>query len=1003
MTLPSSLTRRGLCRLALVAAALVPLASAPARADGPPPEVRLSLSEYEALMAKARQRGGAIASFSTATGTVSLPDPEQTGGAASVSLTADLNVNGDGIAEVPLLPAHVVITSATFVGSRLSLTQRDGMHVAIIPGSGARAGSLSLSWRVPVRAGSDGANLAVVPMPPVAGFTFDLDGTTTTPVDVWPGREGLQPGDEVQLGAAAAFVARWGGAADVVRRIDYRVVIDPGSDGATVEAKIEVFVEGPRALVPLMPAHIALVDVREDARPLPTRVVGDQHRAVVTGAGRHVITAEYRMGIDRSQGQPQLTLPTPRAPMTRIEARVPGKRTVQVLPAVPVTQRIDGDDPNATTTAIAHLPPTDSATLSWTEPRSAPEQVTSVNTETYQLVKIEEGVLRSKVEVRYEIIRGSLKELVLELPPEAVLYRVAGEGIEDWRTFAATDDAPRQARVFLGAEQEGTYKLELELEQVAPQTVGQQLSIPVVRPLGAAREMGVVALFDGSRVGFAEATTEGYVRSGEDALPTDVRQKLAGDIVTQAFKHIGPPAPISTAVAAARTREIRFDVHVESLYTFQQNALTAHSSITVDVKSGRTDRVIISLPKGVKVGSDVSAPSLKKADWVEGGDEEAPRRDFEILLTRALEGTFRIELSLELILGSELGALELPDIRVMEADVKKGDFGIASDPGMEVDQKEAVGLRKLDAAELPNSVRLRSRREVQLGYSYSWVDEPWRLSLDVRRHKTVETLTASVSSGRLVSTILAEGEVVHVARWTVDNKDRPWLRLKLPEGARVLGVLVGGERAEPIADDSGALKIQLRKQTTADVEIAWMDKRDPFGLLGGMSLVAPRPDVFMTDFAWLVRVPTKLTVASSSTDLPELDAAAWDEAPSGLDGLVRLPDDTDFTNRAFKADVIDADDARVLELSLTVVKAPRVLGGLVFVLGFALLALALWRRLARGAGLRPFAVLAVAGLVVTTLGALVWGIGGGPAALFILSLGLVAFFAWLKAREAVSP
>jgi hypothetical protein len=1003
MSLSRTSSRRAVARLAVAAACLFPLIPASSRADGPPPEVRLSLSEYEALMAKARQRGGPIASFSVARGSVTLPDTESGANTVEVSLTADLSVAGDGIAEVPLLPAHVVITSATFIGSRLSLAQRDGMHVAVIPGSGARAGSLSLSWRVPVRAGGDGASLAVIPMPPVAGFSFDIDGATTTPVDLWPGREGVKAGDTVEIGAAAAFVARWGGTADVVRRIDYKVTIDPGSDGATVEARVEVFLDGPRALVPLMPAHIALVDVREDARPLPSRVVGDQHRAVVTGAGRHVITAEYRMGIDRSQGQPQLTLPTPKAPMTRIEARVPGKRTVQVLPAVPVTQRIDGEDPNATTTAIAHLPPTDSATLSWTEPRSAPEQVTSVNTETYQLVKIEEGVLRAKVEVRYEIIRGSLKELVLELPPEAVLYRVAGDGIEDWRTFAATEDAPRQARVFLGAEQEGTYKLELELEQVAPQTVGQRLSIPVVRPLGAAREMGVVALFDGTRVGFAEATTEGYVKSGEDALPTDVRQKLAGDIVTQAFKHIGPPAPIATAVAAARTREIRFDAHVESLYTFQQNALTAHSSITVDVKSGRTDRVVLSLPKGVKVGSDVSAPSLKKADWVEGADENSPRQDFEILLTRALEGTFRIELSLEVILGSELGALELPDIRVMGADVKKGDFGIATDPGMEVDQKEAVGLRKLDASELPNSVRLRSRREVQLGYSYSWVDEPWRLSLDVRRHKTVETLTASVTSGRLVSTVLSEGEVVHVARWTVDNKDRPWLRLKLPEGARVLGVLVGGERAEPIADDSGALKIQLRKQTTADVEIAWMDKRDALGLLSGVELVAPRPDVFMTDFAWLVRVPVKLTIASSSTELPELDPNLWDAAPSGLDDLVRLPDDADFTTRAFKADVIDADDARVLDVSLTVVKAPRAVGGLVFFVAFALLALGLWRRLARGAGMRPFLTLAGAGLALTVLGALVWGIGGGPAALFVLSLGLVGFFAWLKGREAVRP
>ncbi len=517
--------------------------------------------------------------------------------------------------------------------------------------------------------------------------------------------------------------------------------------------------------------------------------------------------------------------------------------------------------------------------------------------------------------------------------------------------------------------------------------------------------MGVVALFDGLRVGFAEAVAEGYVRSGEDALPPDVRQKLAGDIVTQAFKHIGPPSPIASAVAAAKTREIRFDAHVESLYTFQQNALTTHSSITIDVKSGRTDRIVLSLPRGVKVGSDVSAPSLKKADWVDG-DGTGPRQDFEILLTRALEGTFRIEVSLEVILGSELGALELPDIRVTGADVKKGDFGIASDPGMEVDQKTMTGLRKLDVSELPNSVRLRSRREVQLGYSYSWVDEPWQLTLDVRRHKTVETLTASISRARVESTLLPGGEMAHLATFAVDNKDRPWLRLSLPPTARVLGVIVAGERFEPIADESGALKIQLRKQTESLIEIAWMDRADPSGLLGSAVLSAPKPDVFMTDFAWLVRIPKTLTLASASSELADHPAADWEKIQSGLDRIVRLPDDTEFTTRAWRADVIDsvaaADGApgvRDLSIELSIVNTPRGIGLVVYGLAFVLLAFGIWRRIARGASTRTFALLAGSGLVLVLVAAFIWGIGGGPAALFVIGLGIVGFFAWMQRKS----
>jgi hypothetical protein len=968
------------------------------RADAPPPEVRLSLSEYEALMTRARARSNATAAWTLGNATVELP--ADGGAMATWTMATSLTVQGEGALEVPLFATGVVIEDATFNGNALPIAERQGVLVAQFPG-GSASGAVFVRYRVPVHGAGDGARAVVAPLLPVPGANLTLVGAVPGDIELWPGGETLTSNGAVRIAGGAAIVLRWGHSDDGVRRADWRVTIDPGSDGATVEARIEVFVEGARALVPLMPAQVALTDVREETRPLPTRIVGDMHRAVVTGAGRHVITATFRMGIDRSQGQPLLALPVPRTPMTRIEARVPGRRNVEVQPSAPVTHRFEGEGDATTTIALADLPPTQGATLTWTEPRSAPEQVTSANTETWQLVKIEEGVLRSRVEIRYEIIRGSLRELAVQLPDEAVLFRVAGDGVEDWRTFAATEESPRMARIFLGTEQEGSYRLELELEQIAPQTVGQKLAIPVVRPLGAAREMGVVALFDGARVGFAESTPEGYVRSGEDALPPEVRQKLAGDIVSQAFKHIGPPGTIASAVAAARTREIRFDAHVESLYTFQQNAMTVHGSVTIDVKSGRTDRVVLSLPRGVKVGSDVSAPSLKKADWVDGDDGTSPRRDFEIVLTRALEGTFRIELSLEQILGSELGALELPDIRVTAADVKKGDFGIAADPGMEVDQKSMNGLRKLDAAELPNSVRLRSRREVQLGYSYSWVDEPWSLVLNVRRHRTVETLTASIVRARVDTTLLPEGDVVHLATFTVDNKDRPWLKLTLPEGARLLGAMVAGERMEPIADESGALKIPLRKQSESLIALAWIGRVEGGGVLRTARIDAPKPDVFMTDFAWRVRVPAAMSLAGASTDLGSMKAVDWVEEEHPLARLVRLPDDGTFVARAWKADIVDVDDAERLHVELSLVGASRVLGWGLMALALGLMGFGLWRRVAAKSSPAVFYGFTGSGLLLLVAGVVIWGFGSGVLALAAIVLGLVVFLAWLRARQGV--
>ncbi len=982
--------------------------------DGPPSEVRLPLAQYEALMARHRDRGGAHATWSTATLSARLPDA---GGAfVALELEAEVQVmgQGSGLAEVALLPGHVVLEDARIDGAAATLVRTDGAHVAMIELNSGRH-NVTLRYQVPTQPASDGATLAVVPLPPVPGARLSLSpGAVSTPPEVWPSGNVITPGQNlvVQLPSTPAVVMRWGSGQSLVRRVDYKLTISPGSDGATIAATIEVNLEGARAQVPLLPAAVALTDVTEGGRPLPTSVSAGWHRAVVTGPGRHVLTASFRTGIDRSQGQPQVTLPLAPAPILRVETVVPGNRAVTFEPSVPLEVTTVGEEPGGTTTAVGFLPPSEDVVISWTEPRTAPEEITSVNSETYQLVKIEEGVVRSRVEIRYEIIRGTLKELPIQLPDQAVLYKVSGDGIEDWRTFAATEDEPRQARVFLGSERDGSYRLELELEQVAPQTVGQPLEIPIVRPLGAAREMGVIALFDGDKVGFAEAVTEGYVKSGEDALPIDVRQKLAGDIVSQAFKHIGQPAAMRSQVAAAKTRETRFDAAIESLYTFQQNTLTVHSSVTIDVKSGRTDRIVLSLPRGVKVGSDVSAPSLKKADWVDApapapGTPEPPRQDYEIVLTRALEGTFRIELSLEVILGSDLAKIALPDIQLADADVKKGDFGITADAGMEITQASLSGLRKLDVAELPNSVKLRSRREVQLGYSYSYVDEPWKLELDVRRHKTVETLTAQVQQAWVDTTIFEEGEVVYQATYLLENKDRPYLRLSLPEGSRLLGVTVAGERVEPIADESGALKIQLPKQQASFVEVAYMTKRDPLSLLSSVALEAPRPDVFQTDFQWRVRVPKDLNVFGVSTDLAELMPERWRPVPSEASSgaiTVRLPPTEDYAERAFSLDVLDAGDAKALTIAVRTFGAPPWIGTLILVAAFALLALAIWRRasgrVARAD--RAFVMALGVGLALLVIKAIAWGVSGGEAVVVVVALLIVGLVAWMqhKSKEA---
>jgi len=975
----------------------------PAAAQGPPPsEVRLPLAAYEALVKAARDHSGPQASWGTGRITVDLPpEPAQF---VAVTLEASFEVLGSGLAEVLLLPGNAILEDARIDGQAATLIMRGG-HTALVE-AGSRRRNVSLRYRVAVQPSTDGAAVAMIPTPPLPGSTMTIRGRqANTPVEVWPSGQVREVGGnlEASLPATHAAVLRWGMAGDLVRRVDYRVRVDPGADGADIEARYEVVVEGRRAMVRLAPATVALTDVREGNTAITTRVAGGWHQAILDGGGRRTLVATFRVGIDRSQGQPVVDLTVPPSPITRVEAIIPGKRAVTLSPAVPVTHAVRGEDDQAITTATAFLPPTERVSITWTEPRTAPERVVSINTETYQLIRIDEGVVRSRVEVRYEVIRGTLKEIPIELPddPGVVLYRVSGEGIEDWRTFAATDSAPRQARIFLGSEREGSYRLTLELEKIIPTEFGADIDLPLVRPLDVTRERGAVALFDGEKVSFAPAVTDN-ARAGEDALPVEIRQGLAGDIVAQAFQHISGPRPIRSKVQEATEREFSFDARVESLALFHPNSLELHAIIAVDVKAGRTNEVLLSLPRGVTIAGEVNAPSLRSAEWAEDVDATAPRRNYRVQLTQALGGHFTIELALSRTVSSDLSELTLPDVQVLGATVQKGTFGVATETMMEVSPKSSQGLIRVDVSQLPRSITLQTKREIELAYAYSFTrdDAAPRLDLNLRRHQAVETLTAAITSARLETIVFEEGGIVTRATFEVDNRDQNFLPLTLPADARVLGATVDGQSAEPIADDDSSLKIRIPRQRRSQVALVYLVRRADLGFLSSVDLVAPLPGVFVKDLSWLVRVPKKYTIYSTSSDLREADLDAWlpATAAAGTALDIHVTTTEPVQELHFRLDVFDAPEATApLRVSLSLVAAPGLwLDLLVLILVAVILGWIVWRRAARKGSLGIHLALGVGALALLVIKTGLWGLGLGEGILLVVVLALAALGGWMS-------
>lgn len=991
--------------LVLVFAVVLAALCAPCIAAAEPADqARLSLDRYDQLLRGAARAGAPQGQWTR--GTVSVQLPEAGGRFATVVYDGAVSAptGFEGPMEVPVLPADVALTDVKLAGNDGALSRAAGVHVLVFSG---RA-EVHLAYTVPVLPGPDGGFAVVVPVPPAPSAAVRVDGPgklEAFPLSSATGDAGHLEGT---MPSAAALLVRWGAdQSSGLRRVDYTLRPDASGDGVEVTATYELLVGGGGAVsVPMEPATVALSDLREGAAPVASRVEDEHHVFSVTGRGRHAVTATWRLAVDRSQGQPQVTLHPAQAPMARVEVQVEGKRQVSMEPPVPVRLAQRGNS----TVAVGDLPPVDEVTVSWTETRDAPESQARTNTETYQLLTLAEGVLRARVLVSAEVIRGKLKELAVQLPEDVVVYKVLGEGVRDWQVFARAGDQPRLVRVFFAREMDGQVKAEIQLEMRAPQTAGSELSLPLLRPLGAFREMGVVALLDGDKVGFGPATAgAAFTSVGEDALPPDVRQTLQ-DKVGQAFKHVGEPGALSTRVVAAAAKEVRFDARVLTLYQVKEGALVGNAQIMVELKSGRQDHLRISLPEGV-AEPRLNAPSLNKFEAVKdpavvADPAYAGRKVYDVRFTQALEGAIQLDVELEMLLPKELGSVALPDVRVHGAEVEEGSLAITAETGVEVQPGAMTELRRVEVKELPNALALRSAGEIALGYHF--VHAPWTLALTVKRHQTVETLNASAAHAWIETSVLENGHLVTRAVWAVANDEKQFLRVTLPKEARVLTVRVAGESVRAVADESGAIAVPLPKGRTVAVEVSFETVRGQLGFLGRIALEAPHPDVRTSDVQWLVCTPSDVSILSTGTDLKENEGYAYRRPAGDGEADGRVPCDMLATGSGGARQMLytwPVEDAGDAPLSLSMVftgAGGERLGAVLTVLALLGLGGFMWRR-AQGRPDHAAQALLGLGLASLLLVALTGALSASGAFGMVLVLLGVGYAARRQANRRPGP
>ncbi len=373
--------------------------------------------------------------------------------------------------------------------------------------------------------------------------------------------------------------------------------------------------------------------------------------------------------------------------------------------------------------------------------------------------------------------------LSLPVPAGYEVTAVSGD-LRDWWVREGTLLLDRAARL------QGTQEYRIVLRRVGATT--EPFAAPALSLSGAARESGLVRL----------AVTDGLeaeVReSSANLSPEDIAKAGAirwGKLVL-AFRYHAVPWRLEV-FAREEPREV--DAIVVSRVVPLADRVRVEALVDFHVRRGLVDGYSFVVPVAEEREALVVAHDRRevRSEGVEGG------RRFHVTLRTPTRGSAAATVAYDVPYGTDIRGVE-----PLGAGTVTRYVAVEKAPDGEVRVARSTNLDPGDFADLP--LRAPETTAQSVARVFVGAGAAFTLALDVKRHAFEEVAKAVVYRALATAVVDRSGWTRVAVSYRVYNRSEQFMRLALPEGTRLLSVLVAGEGVRPLAE-GGDLLVPLRK------------------------------------------------------------------------------------------------------------------------------------------------------------------------------------------------
>ncbi len=427
--------------------------------------------------------------------------------------------------------------------------------------------------------------------------------------------------------------------------------------------------------------------------------------------------------------------------------------------------------------------------------------------------------LRSLTQLNYTVERAGLFDLQLRVPDGLKIDSVVGPFVKEHTV--ETKDGGSVLRVVLDMKREGAIELNIVGHVTLDATAKEQnLTLPLLEPLNVERETGQVAIFAAPAI--EVLSDEKAIKGVQPERNADPNPPfVAGGTLASAWSFTRRPVEIPVKTTR---RPTRLTASVATLLNAKPETADVRTTVTYHVQFAGLDTFQIAVPEAladavqIRMAQGATVPAIKEKKKAENAVEGWVT--WTIILQREAVGDvpFEITYDLKMAEGQGLGGdgqdkkagstlswqQELKPVRAVglpgDGESKAGKVELSDVYGEVTVQKDKALTVSADAA--GDVLEAIDPRELSLlsqdgSLAYRYYSQPVSLKVSAAKHEIQEVVETVVSRGLVEVVVDQDDKASYRCRFKLKTSERQRLRIDLPKGAEILGVLVDNKSVSP--------------------------------------------------------------------------------------------------------------------------------------------------------------------------------------------------------------